>query len=742
MSEDNLRLRFEIVEDGEVAETRELDRDVVKIGKLASSHLRLDESSVSRIHAVIERSGDGSYSVIDLGSAEGTYVNGEQVTKSEVQSGDELRFGDAVVRIEFVETAPQEEASQEEGAGMAGAGVGQQASSQVDSGGQQAVGGEGAAQGQGDAAGGGQAQQAGQQQAAAGGEEQTVTTEDGRQVEPYTLQGYYDEGGNYIPGYYDEQGEFHLGYGYYDEQGQWQVAFGYYDPQGEWVSTDGPVRSVAGEGAAAAAAAGTAGGGEPAIWQQKSDREEYTSAFFNDQGGDTLEVAHLWGDHVLSVESFEEAGHVTIGPNKEDSFQVGEETTGGASMPLILFEGQFQLVVTDQMRGYIRRGGEEKSLREVIESGQARQASQVPNGYVVPLDPQTSARVELEGNNTFLIHFTNMPAAVGGGFAFDSDPLPYQGVSAAAHLLFLLLCMTLPGNAGDLSLEKYSDKDRFVQMMLKPEQKKKEKKPDWMGGDEKKAAKHKGEETKAGKEDTDKKDKKMAIKGPPDNKDLQLKKKRNKKIAMNAGLMKTFQSDQVASKWGDASESVGSDAIHALGNLKGDSSGTSKGFGGLGLKGAGRGGGGGMSERGLGIGEVGTAGRGGGGRGGSGYGEGEGDLGEKQDARPEVVPQRPNVEGALDKEIIRKVVRQHRREIKYCYEKELQKDPTLKGRVTVEFTISPSGSVVAALINKSTLGNTAVESCMQNKIRRWTFPEPKGNGIVKVNYPFNLDSTK
>jgi hypothetical protein len=29
---------------------------------------------------------------------------------------------------------------------------------------------------------------------------------------------------------------------------------------------------------------------------------------------------------------------------------------------------------------------------------------------------------------------------------------------------------------------------------------------------------------------------------------------------------------------------------------------------------------------------------------------------------------------------------------------------------------------------------------MQGKIRRWTFPEPKGGGIVKVNYPFNFSS--
>ena len=782
MSEDNLRLRFEIVEGGEVVDTRELDRDVVKIGKLASSHLRLDYPSVSRIHAVIERSGDGGYSVIDLGSAEGTYVNGEQVTKSEVGSGDELRFGDAVVRLQFMEAAAQQ-AGAAAGAGSAGyaegaetadgaaeqqvqpqAGAQQHQQHQPQAGAQQQQPGGGGqpqqpqqpqAGAQQQPGGGHQPQQGGhgggepapqqpreveanqgaaqhQEHAQAGGSD-TVVTEDGEEVEPYTLEGYYDEGGNYIPGYYDENAQYHLGYGYYDEQGQWQVAYGYYDPQGEWVSTDGPVSSVE---------EATGGGGdetEPAIWEQKSDREEYTDAFFNDQGGETLEIAHLWGDHVLSVTSFEEPRTVTMGPGAEDDFQVGEETAGNQT-PVALFQGQWELVITPEMRGHVRRGNEEQSLRELINSGAARQSAEVPNGYVVPISADTSARMEVDGN-TFLVHFTSMPASIGGAFDLDKEPIPYQAMSAAAHILFLLLAMSLPGNAGDLSLDDYSDKDRFVQMMLKPEKKKK-KKPDWMKeGDEKKAAKHKGEETKAGKEDSKQKDKEMAVKGPPDNENPQLKKKRDKKIAMNAGVMKMFQQEQVSSRWGKASKSVGSDAIHALGNLKGDSPGTAQGFGGLGLKGAGRGGGGGMSERGLGIGRVGTAGRGGGGRGGNGYGEGAGDLGKKNTARPQVVPQRPAVEGSLDKEIIRKVVRQHRREIKYCYEKELQKNKSLKGRVVVQFTISPAGDVVAALITKSTLNNTAVEQCMQGKIRRWTFPEPKGGGIVKVNYPFNLSSS-
>jgi TonB family protein len=721
MNDDNIRLVFEIFEGGEVVETRELDRDVVKIGKLASSHLRLERAGVSRIHAVVERSGDGNYSVIDLGSAEGTYVNGEQVTKETVEGGDELRFGDVTVRLRFqqIENGAAKDTTSASG---------DQQQSSVN---QPQKAGAQRGRADGDQRGGAEemadtAQDGGQSQAS-----NTITTEQGREVEPYTLQGYYDEGGNYIPGYYDEHGQYHLGYGYYDDQGQWQVAYGYYDPEGNWVPTEEPVQSV-GEA--------TRGGGERPIWERRSDRKEYTHSFFSEDDGDTLEVAHLWGDHVLSVSSFKEARSVTIGPGKADDFRVGERTAESET-PLVIFnDGRWMLTLTERMTGYLRQGREEKTLQQLIESGQARQSAQLQDGYLIPIGPQTSARLELD-DHTFLVHFTKMPAVSGVGFSVDKAPLPYQAVSAAAHILFLLAAMSLPGDAGDLSLDEYSDQNRFAEMVLKPEQKKK-KKPDWMKkGNEEKAAKHKGEETKAGKKDSEQTDKKMQVKGDPNNDNSQLKKKRNKKVAMNAGVMKMFQQDQVASEFGDASKSVGSDAIHALGNLDGKSGGESKGFGGLGLEGSGRGGGGGMSEDGLGIGEVGTAGRGGGGRGGDGYGEGQGDLGEKEQAQPEVVPQRPDVDGSLDKEIIRKVVRQHRREVKYCYEKELQKNEGLKGRVVVQFTISPSGGVVAALITESTLGNTNVERCMQNKIRRWTFPAPKGGGVVKVNYPFNFSSS-
>ena len=75
-----------------------LDREVVKIGKLASSHLPLDHPSVSRMHAVIETTPEGS-TIIDLGSTGGTRVNGAPVNKAALADGDEIEIGEVKVKV-------------------------------------------------------------------------------------------------------------------------------------------------------------------------------------------------------------------------------------------------------------------------------------------------------------------------------------------------------------------------------------------------------------------------------------------------------------------------------------------------------------------------------------------------------------------------------------------------------------------------------------------------------------------
>ena len=97
--------------DGSILKEFKSDDRVIKIGKLASSHLRIDHETVSRMHAVMELTDDG-WLVIDLGSTRGTTVNGERINKCMLKAGDVLTLGDVqlkVAQINGVAATPEQE---------------------------------------------------------------------------------------------------------------------------------------------------------------------------------------------------------------------------------------------------------------------------------------------------------------------------------------------------------------------------------------------------------------------------------------------------------------------------------------------------------------------------------------------------------------------------------------------------------------------------------------------------------
>ena len=71
----------------------------VVIGRSGDSTIRLTDASVSRRHAEIRRSGDG-WTVTDLGSTNGTRVNGAPISERRLQDGDTIAVGDAKLRFE------------------------------------------------------------------------------------------------------------------------------------------------------------------------------------------------------------------------------------------------------------------------------------------------------------------------------------------------------------------------------------------------------------------------------------------------------------------------------------------------------------------------------------------------------------------------------------------------------------------------------------------------------------------
>ena len=69
-----------------------LDQDEVPAGRHPSSEIFLDDVTVSRRHARFVRSGD-TFEIVDSGSLNGTYVNGDRVDSVVLDNGDEVQIG-------------------------------------------------------------------------------------------------------------------------------------------------------------------------------------------------------------------------------------------------------------------------------------------------------------------------------------------------------------------------------------------------------------------------------------------------------------------------------------------------------------------------------------------------------------------------------------------------------------------------------------------------------------------------
>lgn len=91
--------------------------------------------------------------------------------------------------------------------------------------------------------------------------------------------------------------------------------------------------------------------------------------------------------------------------------------------------------------------------------------------------------------------------------------------------------------------------------------------------------------------------------------------------------------------------------------------------------------------------------------------------------------------GVLDASKVAKVVSRRRGSIKQCYEKELKRDPGIKGKVKLQFTILTSGRVGSAKVIANSTKSNSLAKCIENQAKRWRFPKPSG-GNVTVAFPF------
>jgi diguanylate cyclase (GGDEF)-like protein len=95
-----------IIYDGdEIGGLHSLTADVTVIGRTAGCDIVIPESRVSRRHAIIRRAAEGStdFEVVDLGSTNGTFVDGERVTQVRLQRGHKVAIGGRVLKFEMLD---------------------------------------------------------------------------------------------------------------------------------------------------------------------------------------------------------------------------------------------------------------------------------------------------------------------------------------------------------------------------------------------------------------------------------------------------------------------------------------------------------------------------------------------------------------------------------------------------------------------------------------------------------------
>jgi hypothetical protein len=445
-----------------------------------------------------------------------------------------------------------------------------------------------------------------------------------------------------------------------------------------------------------------------------------------------LRVALVWNGTVFQEKTFTRVSSdtVTVGENRANEFFVPAEGLPDQFEMFRRTADGYLVRVTDGVGGKIHYKGEDYTIEELASAPGVSKTGQVSsvgkgsvNAYEMTLGDGDWGVVQLDGVSVFF-QFVEAGVLIDRrGFSGTDWPLVGTIMLAlVAHVAFLIFAEL----QYDPSINRAELKmpDRFVNFLadnppdpLEEEEELEQPEEDTTG---KKAG---GEEGKFGDQDSNIEESKIPktdgeMVDKIDVKNLGINKALGSNLLGQGALKNIFGStDGFDSKMNVAMSGEGNSLV------------IGRGAGGMGMRGTGTGGGGEGFGRIGGLGKVDT----GGGKGVNAQIGGKG----KKEVKSKLTPGAANVGQFCAKSNIQSVVGRGSGAIKYCFEKELQLNPSLGGKVVINWTVDLAGGVLKPYVSSSTMNNKNVESCMVRVVQRWRFDKPQG-GLCSISYPFTF----
>lgn len=487
--------------------------------------------------------------------------------------------------------------------------------------------------------------------------------------------------------------------------------------------------------------------------------------FVRPSKGTVVEVLVLWRERVISAHHFSNKPVITMGSHPDSDIVLPVMVSRQRKVPVLKIDARAIVLITPEMSGELIKGQQSSTFPELL-----RQNRMMKEGasYALVLDQGEMIRLELTDQVSVIIRYTSDSPKPLVAPLFDLTAAEFTGMIMALVMvgvlwLYNVLWTPPAGLTDDLSDEPL--RTAVIEIKKKepiptpvPEKKPEppptprptatpppvKSTPAPVKNDEKKPTQHKAQAPKtnpgAASNAAPNKNPKDAPKIPTSIKQGGAVKtgdvggaqaKSQRRDVNKSGVFSVFggggRQDKLDTSYSGAGELSGF-ADSATGRAGQNTNRPGEGLG-TQFKDTGRGG--------TGTAAVGVAGVTTKGRGGGSAGYGTDGLGGRRGVQ--IVPggNEESFSGSIDREAIRRVVRQNLRAIQTCYERELNRNPDLFGKVVIKWTIGEQGRVMRASVGSNEMAKAPrVAECVRDIIRSARFPEPPTNEEVEVAYPF------